>query len=111
MDALLPEAPDTLKWGYTKEKLEWCKKNEKEVWLYMVDQKLLFSSSRKEIIQFIDDGPFTSAFGNQSADRTGQWIGYQILNSYLNHHPQVTLPELMHNNNYQQILNESKYKP
>jgi len=111
MDALLPVTADTLKWGYTEEKLKWCKKNEKQIWLYLVDQKLLFSSSHKDIMQMIDEGPFTSPFGNQSADRTGQWLGYQIVNSYLKHHPEITLPELMQNNQYQQILNESKYKP
>lgn len=111
VDALLPETPNTLKWGYTTEQLEWCNKNEKMMWVTMVDKKALFSTSLKEINRMVNPAPFTASFSQNSPGSVGQWIGYQIIKSYLKHNPKVTLQELMIDNDYQKILNASHYKP
>lgn len=111
LDAMLPNTADTLKWGMPENMLKWCNKNDRQMWLYLVENKLLFSSSYKDIKRFIDDGPFTTPFSKESPARTGRWLGYQIVNSYLKHNPKITLKELMEINNYQEILNESRYKP
>mgnify|MGYP003571270063 FL=1 len=110
-DALLPDSPDTLKWGYTTVQLDWCKKNEREIWLSLVDKNALFSTSAKEINRMIHPAPFTAAYSRKSPGGLGQWIGYQIVKSYLKHNKSVTLQELMRNNDYQKILNKSRYKP
>ncbi|HAZ02264.1 MAG TPA: gliding motility protein GldB [Marinilabiliales bacterium] len=111
LDAMLPQMADTLKWGFTKEKLKWCHKNENLMWLYLVENKLVFTTNYKEIKRYIDDGPFTSTFSKESPSRTGRWLGYQIILSYMKTHPEVTLPQLMGDQNYHQLLNESRYKP
>jgi hypothetical protein len=111
VETMLPNTADSLLWGYPNKKLEWCNHNERLMWLYMVENKLLFNSEHKTILRYIEDGPFTSTFSKESPARTGQWIGYRIVQSYLDKHPEVSLPELMENNNYQEILNQSKYKP
>lgn len=111
LDAMLPEVADSIKWGYSSQQLEWCKKNEQRMWLYLVENKQVFSSSAKDIKMYINDAPFTTNFSKQSSPRTGRWIGYKIVQSYLKHNPEVSLRELMDNNDFRKILNESKYKP
>jgi hypothetical protein len=111
IDALLPNSVDTLKWGMSEKKLKWCVKNERQMWLYVIENKLLFSSDYKDIKRFIDEGPFTKPFSKESPARTGQWLGYQIVKSYMKHNKNITLKELMLNDNYQQILDQAKYKP
>lgn len=111
IDALLPNADETLKWGYTEQQLEWCRKNEQSMWLSIVDKKALFSTSGREISRMVGEGPFTASFSQKSPGGVGQWIGYQIIMSYLDHNPQVTLQQLMRENDYQKILNESHYRP
>ncbi|QGY45147.1 hypothetical protein GM418_16155 [Maribellus comscasis] len=111
VDALLPTMSDSLKIGYTEEQLEWCKKNEAEMWLRLVETKMLYSSKRMDIIRYINDGPYTNGFPLESPARTGVWIGWQIVRKYMNKHPEVTLPQLMQNTDYQKILNESGYFP
>lgn len=111
IDAMLPNTADTIKWGFTEQKMNWCKKNERLMWMYLIENKLLFNSSFKEIKRFIDDGPFTTPFSKESPARTGQWLGYQIVKSYLKNNPKVSLQELMQIDDYQKILNDSKYKP
>ena len=111
LDAMFPDEPDHLKIGYQPEKLEWCKKNESAMWTYLVEHKLLFSSERMNIVRLINPAPFTSIFSPDSPGRAGIWIGWQIVRSYMKKNPGTTLPELMANNDYQRILNESGYSP
>jgi len=111
LDALLPDLPDTMKIGYTEDQLKWCDKNKKNMWLFLIDHKLLFITNYIEIKKFIDDGPNTSLFTNKSPSRTGIWLGWQIVKSYMNNNPDVTINQLMNDNDYQGILNKSKFKP
>ncbi len=111
MDAMFPDQPDHLKIGYQPEKLEWCKKNEAAMWTYLIEHKLLFSSDRMNMIRLINPAPFTSIFSADSPGRAGIWIGWQIVKKYMKKNPRITLPQLMADNDYQKILNESGYLP
>lgn len=111
VDALLPEMHDSLKIGYTMLQLDWCKKNEAQMWTQLIEYKMLYSNKRMDIIRYINASPTTSGFPLDSPGRTGVWIGWQIVRQYMKKFPETTLPELMQNSDYQQILNDSKYFP
>ncbi len=111
VDALLPDVHDSLKIGYTTEQLDFCINNEAQMWNYLVEKKMLFSSDRMDIIRYINDGPSTSGFPKQSPARAAIWIGWQIVRQYMEKHPEITLQQLMQNSDYQQILNDSEYFP
>ena len=111
MDAMLPEISDTLKIGFTKKQLDYCRKNEASMWTFMAEQKLLFSTDRMSIKRFIDDGPYTTPFTDQSPARTGAWLGWQIVRSYMNQNKDVELADLINNADFQMILNQSGYRP
>ena len=111
LDAVLPSYEDSIKIGYKTSQIAWCKANEKEIWTYIVENKLLFNSEFINIKKMIDDAPNTSFFPQNSPSRTGVWIGWQIVRSYMKNNQEVTLQELMKSSDYQKILNYSKYKP
>ncbi len=111
VDAMLPEMHDSLKIGYTKEQLEWCKENEPQMWNHLIENRLLFSNKRMDILRYINDGPYTTGFPIESPARTGIWIGWQIVRKYMRKFNEVPLYDLMNNRNYQQILNDSAYFP
>ena len=111
VDAMLPEMNDTLKIGYTKKQLDFCKKEESGMWTYLAEHKLLYTSDRMSIKRFIDDGPYTSSFSEVSPSRTGAWIGWQIVRAFMAKHPEIKLAELMNNQDFQTILNQSGYQP
>ncbi len=111
VDALLPETHDTLKIGYTGIQLEWCKKNEAQMWSQLIEHKMLYSNNRMDIIRYTNPSPTTSGFPLESPGRTGVWIGWQIVREYMEKFPETPLDDLMKNDNYQQILNDSKYFP
>lgn len=107
---LLPDEADSLVFGLTTEQLKWCKKFEPQMWDFIISNKHLFSSDFKLIKRYLDEAPFTKDFGQKSPGRAMIWIGYQIVSQYMKN-SETTLPQLMNNDNYQQILKISKYKP
>lgn len=111
VDALLPAVHDTIKIGFTSKQLNWCQKNEYNMWAYFIQKKLLYSSEPSEVIKFTGEGPFTSEFKNDSPARTGIWIGWQIIRAYMDNNPNVTLQQLVDEKDVQKILLKSKYKP
>jgi gliding motility-associated lipoprotein GldB len=111
LDAMIPDGEDSLKIGYSKEQLDWCKANESQMWSYLVERKVLFSGERMAMVRFINPAPFTAPFGQKSPGRTGAWLGWQVVKHYMDKNRGVRLQELMAENDYHKILNESGYSP
>ncbi len=109
--ALLPMEADTLIMGISASKLKWCKGYEEKMWTYLVENKLLFKTDYLTINKFIGEGPFTKDFGKSSPAKAAVWIGWQIINNYMKHNPDIGLKALMKDNDYQNILRLSRYKP
>ncbi len=114
MDDMMPDVPDSIKIQYTKKQMDWATANEANIWGYFLDQKLLYETDNNKIKQFIDVAPFTTGLGdetNKSAPRLGIYIGWQIVKKYMDKHPEMTLAQLMVNDDAEKILNDSKYHP
>lgn len=110
LDLLLPETPDSLKIGYTKNQLKWINDNEKNVWAFFIDKKLLFSTNPIINNKYLSEGPFTPGMPKESPPKAGVWIGWQIIRSYMENN-EVTVEQLINQKDAQLILRNSKYKP
>lgn len=111
LEAMMPFEHDSLLTGFTSAQLKWCRNNEAQMWTYLIDNELLYSTKQMDITRYLNDGPQTNGFPPESPGRTGAWLGRQIIRKYMKQYPEITLEKLMGNNNYQQILNESAYLP
>ncbi|MFV0365331.1 MAG: hypothetical protein ACK5JS_02360 [Mangrovibacterium sp.] len=111
LDATLPNTPDSVKIGYTERQLLFCENSEKDMWRYLAEHKMLFSTNRMDVVRYTSDAPYTSSFSAQSPGRVGCWLGWQIVRSYMEQHPEVTLNELMAEKETKTILNKSAYQP
>ena len=111
LDALIPNVYDGLKINYNEQQLEWCDDNEEPIWFYFIDHQLLYTKETKEIIKYMGESPFIQGFPEGSPGRVGHWVGWQIVKAYMEKNPTVTIEQLMANQNAQEILNKSKYKP
>lgn len=109
LDVLFPEVDDEIKMNYSADNLAWCTNNEYNVWTYLVEQNVLYSSSAKEIAGFLNDGPFTAGLAQDSPARIGIWMGWQAVRQYMKKKPDVSLEELLQEQNHQKIL--KYYKP
>ena len=110
-DMLLPYTPDTLIWGFTAKEMDFCVNNEAQMWSYLVGNKLLFNSDRFTIDKFVREAPFTNDFGNGSPGRAALWTGYRIVESYMKKNRNITVNELLHEDDYMKVLNLSSYNP
>lgn len=108
---LMPEIYDTLLWGFTPQQLDFCYKNEKEMWKFVVEHKKLFDTDKLVISQYVNEGPFTKDFSKESPGRAGIWLGYRIVLSYMKHNKEADLIDLMNETDYLKILNLSRYDP
>lgn len=108
---MLPSHADTLIWGFTGAELDFCKRDERSMWAYLIEHKELFRSDKFTISQYTDPGPFTKNFGRNSAARAANWLGYRIVESYMKKNPDTTLKQLMEEDDYMRILNLSAYNP
>ncbi|MBL4624755.1 MAG: hypothetical protein JKY42_06410 [Flavobacteriales bacterium] len=111
MDAFYPSKSDTIKIGFSSEQLAWCQHYEFNLWSHLVQNKLLFSKNQSDIVQFTGEGPFTRGFDKTSPARAGSWLGWQIVRSYMNRHPEISLNQLVEKKDAQAILQKSGYKP
>ncbi|MDQ3190345.1 MAG: hypothetical protein M3Q58_02000 [Bacteroidota bacterium] len=110
MDAVFPYSEDSLKIGYTKEQLDWCVNNQVNIWSHFIDKQLLFSSNSKEIMTYLNEGPFTPGMPRESPPKLGIWLGWQIVKAYMERQDEVDLEKLLEAK-APYILKESKYKP
>lgn len=111
MSVFLPEKQPEIIMGYTKEQWEWSKKFEKEIWMRMIDNKDLFSTDLQLINKYMNEAPFTAPIAQDSPGRLGSFIGWQIIDSYMNKNSSITLEQLMKEQNSQNILEQSGYRP
>ncbi|OQX98741.1 MAG: hypothetical protein B6I24_04530 [Bacteroidetes bacterium 4572_128] len=111
LDAMKTSEEDFIKIGFTKKEIQFCEENEKEMWTYMVENKLLFSSKNADERKFIKDSPFTNCFSKNSPGRTGIWIGWQIVKNYMKNNEEIKIENLMKENDFQKILRKSRYNP
>ena len=97
--------------GWTKEQWDWCVRNEREIWHLVMDKRDLFKAESLVLTGYLNDGPFTSEGSQDAPGRVGIWLGWRIAESYMEHHEEVSLQELMAEGDAQKILEESYYKP
>ncbi len=111
-DVLLPEHTDAQKIGYQPEQITWCEENESYMWRYFIENNLLYDSDSKLASRFIQPAPFSKFYleiDNESPGRVGEWIGWQIVRSYMENN-EVPLQQLLETD-ARQIFEKSKYKP
>jgi len=114
LDQVLPEnTADSIKIGYTTKQLDWAKTYEGDIWAYFLENNSLYETDYQKIQVYLAEGPFTPGLGEDrnSAPKLGIFTGWQIVRKYMETHPEVTLQQLMADNDGQKILNQSKYKP
>jgi hypothetical protein len=111
VSTLLPETPMYQILGFSEQQMSWCRKNEDQMWVYLVENKLVFSQDPMDIQKLTGPSPFTSFFSVESPGRAAVWNGYQIFAAYAKRNPELSLPGLMKADNYQEILRLSRYNP
>lgn len=107
---LLPDMSRESLLGYNTKQIKWCKTNERAVWRTTITRKFLYNSEYLIISKYMDDAPYTSLISPVSSGRIGDWIGLQIVESFVKNNPKVSVPELLKLDEHK-LLEMSKYNP
>ncbi len=111
MDQLLPYTPDSIKIAYTQPQVEWCEANELAMWSHFMSEDLLYSTRRKDIRKLVDHSPNSPGMPDEAPGRTANWLGWQIVKSFMKRNPETSLEELIALKDAQKLLDQARYKP
>lgn len=97
--------------GYSPKMLEILNSVEGEIWRSMVENQMLYDTSEATIDRLVAPAPESAIVGAGTPGRVGRYIGYRIVNEYLDKHPDTTLPQLLNPDFYRgnSALIESEY--
>jgi len=113
LDKLLPNNEDYQKIGYTTDEIDWAIANEEQIWRYFVEQQLLYSTDSELDRRFLDPAPFSKfqlELDIESPGRLGRFVGWQIVNAFMNKNSSITLDQLL-DLPADTIFKKSNYKP
>ena len=110
IEAMNPSMPDSVLMGYSSKQTQWIEQYEADVWSSIVGNDILYANTAELFRSFFGDAPFTQAFSKEAPARLGEYIGLQIIRSYMTNN-EVNLREMLDNNDVQQIFQMSQYKP
>lgn len=105
----LPELKPEVLPGYTEAALNWCTENESNLWKAIINRKHLYTPDHLVTAKYFEDTPSTF-LSSDAPGNIGVWLGGQIIDKYMKE-TGATPEALMKNNNSQEILTVSKYKP
>lgn len=111
VDKLLPGTPDSMIMGYTTEQMEGCVANEQAVWARILDQKLLYSTNFGEFRKLVTPSPNAPVVFQEAPGEIGNWIGWQIVKSWVKRNPNAGMKELISLTDAQKFLETARYKP
>lgn len=110
LSLLLRDAKPEQLFGYSSRQWEWLTKSEKVAWLYMADNQHLYSTDPVLEAKYTGEAPFTPFFGEASPAKVGVWMGYRIVESYMEKQD-IPVSDLFQQTDGKTILQESGYQP
>lgn len=110
LDKLLPDVPDEIIIGFTKQQYDDCVGKEKLIWSHFINNQLLYSEEPAINREYVGEGPFTKELGTDSPGNIGAFTGWQIVKKYMKKHPDTRLEQLM-NTDPAEIFAGANYKP
>ncbi len=106
-----PCTPDSVFIWYSSKEIKGAWQNQDLIWARLIEDKLLYSTSHMLKQRYLGDRPKTAEVGADCPGRIAQWVGWQIVKSYMKEHSDKTLQDLMKNGSPDKIFEQSKYKP
>lgn len=81
--------------GYTDGEYALLREHETELWRMLVGRNLLYSTLPADADRLVEPAPATALLAQQAPGRAGRFIGYRIVQSYLDGHPDVSPVSLL----------------
>lgn len=111
--AITPEMSEADAIGVTEEELKWLDENEPKIWQTLIERNLLYSTDPRDAERLVLPGPGTPQINTEAPGRTGRYIGYRIVQSFLENEEPAKAETLLKPDFYdsRSTLPRSKYSP
>jgi len=109
-DLVMPNTEDYKKIGYNPEDIHWCFVNEPEIWKFLIERDLLYTTDMQKHKLYVAPGPSSSGMPKDAPGNVGTWAGWQIVRAYAKKYPDVPFEALLQLDP-QEMLAMSGYKP
>jgi hypothetical protein len=103
LQAVFPDKKEAYVLRYSEDEWDWAVKNEEPFWNYLVKEQMLFENNMREKANFLNEAPYTVGLPEKGPDRLGQFLGFQMVKSYLKQNKGLSLQELL-DTNFNDIL-------
>lgn len=85
--------------------------HEAQAWQEISRPGIAHSTDSAIVARYMGFGIDTLPKANMPPPGIGLWIGMRIVDSYMRHHKETKLLDLLRENNYEELVRESGYKP
>lgn len=109
--ALLPYTPDSILLELPQQQVAWLNNNELEMWAHFLKEDLLYSTDYSEFRKLVDYSPNSPGMPPEAPGRTANFVGWKIVEAFMQRHPELEPRDLVTLSDPQYILEQSKYKP
>jgi len=113
LSQLMPYTADSTIFEHSAKQMEWLNNssNEVQMWEVFIQKDFLYSTKMRDISKYVNPAPSSPGMPRESPGNTGTYIGYKIVEKYMERFPDLTLSDLIKERDAQKILTGSKYKP
>ncbi len=108
---LLPQTPPHLLIGYTEQQWTDTEASAANVYRFFVEEQLFFDAGQTAKTKYIQERPFTAELSQRAPGRLGVWLGWKIVQAYMEKNPNLSVQELMQITDAQSIFEEARYRP
>lgn len=108
---MLPCTADSVIFEYENSELAWLNKFEYNIYARFQDNEWFYNENRDILTKMIDPRPKAEEIADKCPGRVGRWLGYKIVEAYMNKHPETKLGELMETSDAVALFTQSGYKP
>ncbi|MEM6523681.1 MAG: gliding motility lipoprotein GldB [Bacteroidota bacterium] len=108
---MMPCTADSVMIWYTAEEMTGVRENKDIIWAHFVENQIVYETDHEVKRKYIEDRPKTYDIGNKAPGRIGTWLGWEIVNAYIQRKPETSMEAIMNITSPQEIFNESKYRP
>lgn len=111
LDRVLPETPDSVFLRMTPQQISWCETHETEIYTWLAREDLLYTTDQRDIRRYVEPAPTSRGMPEESPGEAANWLGWQIVETYMRRFDDKDFEDLMSIEDGQTILARSGYKP
>lgn len=110
LSKIMPCTPERILIGYTEEEWNDTFTYESIIWANFIQNELLYETNHTIKQKFLAERPNVYEIGDKCPGRIGAWLGWQIVNAYVEK-TRISVQQLMAETNHNKIFSQSGYKP